>query len=656
MKRVIKTSRDLREAKGALLRKDVYGFSNKPIAAPPNNEYKAYSVVRLVLKYRKETGVTACVIPTQVPASRYSPFVERTVTRGMVGDFSVDRLSRAFINVRLDGDAAAFEKVRPYLMGAIFSNKKSFFTETPRKGVYRDLLRGEDVTIDVSKMIVYGGDEATFVASNGQIKKREVSYFAQNLPGFDAKWMLDELTYGLVGRLEAAGRTAETKKQIAQLSTRLGQPSAPAVEGLEVRTEAYLMGIYDPRWDGEIYVSGDFARDWCADRLGENFIVDRRAVKGMTFQCRPHMCKGNGSVVSRDYMTHFLVSHEWEPIVLIRSEISEEDQIAFDTAVWSKGKEGKFAGKIVLLVDSIDDLHRYGVEVFTDLNGLKETFDLSRRSGLNVLAITGEDEDEGRKTSTQTFATYLAADKKSARDIFVAATKKEVEHVYSSIMEEDGRAPSYIESFDEKDKANYGQLFASVAPGFARKVWAPMFRTIVNNAMEGLDTKISNSNVPIDGTQGFLVVDPAIDFGFESLKFDAGIAEVFCRDIEGKEGILNRYPAANLFAFTRVVGVTVDVLVERAKEAGLDEECVKLFKARIAAIPDGIIVVPADTLLAAKHDGWDFDGDHGNIVVEEEVLEITNDLTSEVVMICENEEEYLDILNQNGMQSGSSFN
>ena len=84
--------------------------------------------------------------------------------------------------------------------------------------------------------------------------------------------------------------------------------------------------------------------------------------------------------------------------------------------------------------------------------------------------------------------------------------------------------------------------------------------------------------------------------------------------------------------------------MERAKEAGLNEECVKLFKARVAAIPDGIIVVPADTLLAAKHDGWDFDGDHGNIVVEEKVLEITKNLTSEVVMICENEEEVKDIL------------
>ena len=351
-------------------------------------------------------------------------------------------------------------------------------------------------------------------------------------------------------------------------------------------------------------------------------------------------------MVSRDYMTHFLCSHEWEPVVLIRSEVSEEDQIAFDTAVWSKGKEGKFAGKVVLVIDSIDDLHRYGVEVFTDLNGLKETFDLSRRSGLNVLAITGEDEDEGRKTSTQTFATYLAADRAAAKSVFVTAAEKEVDRVYSFIMEDDGRAPSFVEAFEGRDKANYGQLFAGVAPGFARKVWAPMFRTIVNNAMEGLDTKISNSNVPIDGTQGFLVVDPAIDFGFESLKFNAGVAEVFCRDIESKEGILNRYPAANLFAFTRVIGVTVDVLVKRAKEAGLNEECIKLFKARIAAIPDGIIVVPANTLLAAKHDGWDFDGDHGNIVVEEKVLEITKNLTSEVVMICENEEEVKSILSR----------
>jgi hypothetical protein len=314
--------------------------------------------------------------------------------------------------------------------------------------------------------------------------------------------------------------------------------------------------------------------------------------------------------------------------------------MAFNQAVWSKGKEGPFAGKVILLVDSLEDLKRYGVDIFTDLNGLKETFDIRYKTGLNVLAMTGEDEKMGRKTSTQTFATYISANKEVAESVFADGVKKLVDKVWSDVAESEGRAPSYVDEFEGRDRANYGQLFSSVVPGFGREIWAPLYRGTVRNALKGLDRDVSNLNVPIEGTQGFLVVDPAIDFGFKSLKFEGNVVEVFCRDIEGKEGILNRYPAANLFAFSRVIGVSADTLIERAKEAGLDDEAVKLFESRIRSLADGIIVVPADELLAAKHDGWDFDGDHANIVVNKKILEITSEFYSEVVKICEDKEGY----------------
>ena len=638
MARVIKNSRELREMRGEILKKDVRGFAYAPENAPEEEGYKAYNVARLVVLC-SNGEINAHVAPTQVPASRYSPFVEGTIAPVMCGGFSVERFSRAFINVRFMGDAEKWAKAKELLSGNIFFDGKTYYVETVREGVWRDLLKGKDVPAkDEGEVVVYGG--ASYIASNGQIKKKEVSFFASNLPGFDSRFMINALTYGLVDQLEGYEREASTPKQVAQLSTRLAQPAAPAVEGKEVRNCAYLMGIYDARWDGQLYLSQDFAHEWVQDRLGERFYVPFKAVKGLTFQCRPHLCKGNASVVTREYMDHFLISHGWEPVVLVRDEVSMRDQMAFNQAVWSKGKEGPFAGKVVFLVDSLEDLKKYGAEIFTDLNGLKETFDIRYKTGLNVLAMTGEDEEFGRKTSTQTFATYISANKEVAESVFEDGVKKLVDKVWHDVAESEGHAPSYVDEFAGRDRANYGQLFSSVVPGFGREIWAPLYRGTVRNALKGLDRDVSNLNVPIEGTQGFLVVDPAIDFGFKSLKFEGNVVEVFCRDIEGKEGILNRYPAANLFAFSKVIGVTADTLVERAKEAGLDDEALALFESRIRSLADGIIVVPADELLAAKHDGWDFDGDHANIVTNQKVLEITSEFYSEVVKICEDKEEY----------------
>lgn len=638
MARVINNSRELREMRSEILKKDVRGFAYVPEDAPMEEGYKAYSVARLVI-FCGEGAVFAHVAPTQVPASRYSPFVEGTIAPAMCGGFSVERFSRAFINVRFGCDADHWEEVKDLLSGNIYYDGKTYYVETVREGVWCDLLKKKDVpALSMDEVVVYGG--ASYIASNGQIKKKEVSFFASNLPGFDSRFMVNALTYGLVDQLEGHEREAKTAKQVAQLSTRLAQPAAPAVEGKEVRNCAYLMGIYDARWDGQLYLSQDFAHEWVQDRLGDRFYVPFKAVKGLTFQCRPHLCKGNASVVTREYMDHFLVAHGWEPVVIVRDEVTMKDQMAFNQAVWSKGKEGPFAGKVVFLVDSLADLKKYGVSIFTDLNGLKETFDIRYKTGLNVLAMTGEDEEFGRKTSTQTFATYISANKEVAESVFADGVKKLVDKVWHDVSESEGHAPSYVDEFAGRDRANYGQLFSSVVPGFGREIWAPLYRGTVRNALKGLDRDVSNLNVPIEGTQGFLVVDPAIDFGFKSLKFEGNVVEVFCRDIEGKEGILNRYPAANLFAFSRVIGVSADTLIERAKEAGLDDTALKLFESRIRSLADGIIVVPADELLAAKHDGWDFDGDHANIVTNEKILEITSEFYSEVVKICEDKEEY----------------
>lgn len=646
---VLRKPEEVISLRSRILRKDVSAYEKMP--SVPVDEYRGYSVAQLLLgNYKTKSGEimeTNKVFLTQVPASRKSPYIEGTITREQVCGLTVDRFSKAFVNVRIDNAADPQSILTKIRLGVWESNGKYYFHVGKK---YVEVEQGAEFDSLPATAIHYG---ANSTASNGQIKSKEITLYAENLPGFDPAEMLDELTFGLVHQLEANRRESKTVKQVAQLSTRLAQPDAPAVEGgVHFHVEAYYMGIYNPLWDGESYVSANFAADWVEERLGRKiFHVLPSAVKGLCFQARPHMVKGNSSVLSREALTDFLSSRTWKPVVIERTSVSPEEQKAFNEAIWSKGKNGSFAGKIVVICDHRSDIGKYGVELFTDLNGLKETFDLRTTTGLNVLDMTAEEEDL-RRTSTQTFATYCVADYERAKVLHDRAVKGMLEKKVSGLfdVEEDGILGDELASDSHKhlsihdfdhEGVNWEDASRTVAPRFYSKVWRPGYKRIVSKMIEGLDTKFGRSNLDIEGTYGVIVVDPAIDYGFNSLRFDSEKCEVLAPALrDGTMGLMNRFPMANCFGQSKIVAVSKKELVDRAWRYAsadgddlFDLDSLKYYVERINAVPEGVVVVPASQSLMNKHDGWDFDGDHVNIVTDSDYVALYDLIGSMIVDI-----------------------
>ena len=646
---VLRKPEEVIAVRSRILRKDVTAYGRKPNA--PVDEYRGYSVAQLLLgNYKKKTGEvveTNKVFLTQVPASRRSPYIEGTIAREQICGLTVDRFSKAFVNVRIDNAADPQSILTKLRLGVWESNGKYYFHVGEK---YVEVEQGAEFNSLPATAVHYG---ANSTASNGQIKAKEITLYAENLPGFDPAEMLNELTFGLVHQLKASRRESKTVKQVAQLSTRLAQPDAPAVEGrVHFHVEAYYMGIYNPLWDGESYVSANFAADWVEERLGRKiFHVLPSATKGLCFQARPHMVKGNSSVLSREALTDFLSSRTWKAVVIERTSVSPEEQKAFNEAIWSKGKNGSFAGKVVIICDHRSDIGKYGVELFTDLNGLKETFDLRTTSGLNVLDMTAEEEDL-RRTSTQTFATYCVANYEKAKTLHDRAVKSMLEKKVSGLfgVEEDGILGDELASDSQKhlsihdfdhEGVNWEDAARTVAPRFYSKVWRPGYKRIVSKMIEGLDTKFGRSNLDIEGTYGVIVVDPAIDYGFNSLQFDDGKCEVLAPALrDGTVGLMNRFPMANCFGQSKIVAVSKKELVDRAWRYAaadgddlFDLDSLKYYVERINAVPEGVVVVPASQSLMNKHDGWDFDGDHVNIVTDSDYVALYDLIGSMIVDI-----------------------
>ena len=653
-KRILKRVNQVVAARMLVLKKDILAFQHVPVTKfPDDGVYKAFSVVRLVVSSDSRGAIKTKVTLTQRPASRLSPYVEEHLVSDTVAGIMVDRFCPAFLDVRIEGKENKGELAGGLLSDKIYRYFNDFYVEIDEKSLFhlndsKEVERGVIFESDGSlkdRVLVYGDpDKGCALSSNGQIKKLETTLPCNNLPGFNFEHVLNELTFGLISILKKNPRLAKKVKEQAQLSTRLAQIAAPAVEGLTVGTFAVYMGIYSDLWDGEIYLQDEYVAKWYEDRLGEPYAVLRNAVRGMTLQCRPYMCKGNGSVVSRDYMRGFLGFNFKDVVILERENITEQEQDAFNRAVWTKGRkidgapingELDFAGKLVILCDNKEELKKQGVQVFTDLNGLKETFELTRKSGLNVLDTT--EESEHINTSTQTLATYIVADEKGAHDFFMKKAKSVIKDAYDKVMADEGRS---VTAAEVEGALSPMELGKSLFPKFMRECWQPGYRGIAKNTMKGLSTKLGKCNLMNDGAFCVIAVDPCIDFGFKGLKFEGGVCEVFCKDLKDSEAMMVRFPKANAYGFSVVTPVTVDTLISRAEEAGVSEEHRELLRDRLNSIPEGIAVLPASQSLMDKHDGHDFDGDHVQLTLDEEALSLVKDKDSMIVHICEDMESY----------------
>ena len=650
MVRTIKSNRQLtaHALRQRILRKDVTAFAHD--GHPEGGLYKASYVPTLYVTVTEDAGLEVGNYPILSPANRLSPYTEPFVGPAMVDGRILPRYNRALLNVVVDKTTASVSM--PYFLGSFYEFQGKYYAWDPyrqgeEKPVLRDLLEAQDASEDiVSAMFEEDGSMKSGVhefgnvtaglalSSNGQIKNNSITFWCNNLDEFEFPSIMAKLTCGMTNQVSKNVRVAKKFKELAQQSTRLAQVLAPAVEGINVDVFAVYMGIYSPEVDGILYSQSEFVRDWMQDRLGDGFRVLERAVLGTTQQSRPYMCKGNASVVRRRYMNRFLERQGWEIVVICRNQVTSQVQDDFNRAVWSKGQDGPYAGKLVIVCDTRKQLKEKGVQVFTDLNGLKQTFTLTQKSGYNVLDVT-ECGDGNVKVSTQTAATYFAADAEAAAELLADRTNELVESTKESILAEEGTAPK---ADDFHEGVNLPQLLGKIAPVFYTKVWRPGYRRLVDNAVKGLGNKISNCNVLNEGSYDVFVPDPSVDFGAHLLKFEDGIAEVFCKDFD-EEGMLVRFPKANAYGFSIVEPVTVETLRERAKEAGISSEDLDLLMERYELLAKGIIILPASVALMNKHDGHDYDGDHGQTTTDRESVKIVKSKPSIVVNICETMEE-----------------
>lgn len=565
----------------------------------------------------------------------------------------VSRYCEELLNVEVEGEESLANLYKEiYKIGK--GNETRFAMEDD-KGIYRNVITQK--VIDKADIFTEEGDiregviqynkkgYGALTCTNGQLKRYNITLVANNLPSFDAAAVWNKVTYGCSDIL--CDGSSVKPKEIAQANTRLSAFRAPSCPIAEVKTFAVFMGKMTFQMikggkeyrDGFGFLSSEFLAEGLSLLEPERYYFTPWCCDGLAIQCRPWLNKIMAEVTRRSYINEVISHWLLQTVILERGKISAEDIDAFILGVKSKGKKGKFAGKVVIICDKTEDA--WAIDLFTDLNGLKAPFDPNTKSNLEALDIshTEHDIEHGSRTSTQLLQTLMVANPAATMAFVERIADEWINEKETQLTADVGRAPSWMDFQCEYDCQ---QMIGRVSPAFAHKRYAPLWHSLVDMTFKGYVTGISNLNIPTKGGYCKIVPDTAADFGVRILGVNQDHEIEVVSDVAEHNNVAKfvgvKYPKQGAFEYLRARVISKAEYVTRVTaNPYLTPVQKKLISDHVYHLSGGILMIPAIETIKNMLAGLDFDGDGLSMFFDEELVEIVWEIIPRAVIIDEND-------------------
>ena len=484
----------------------------------------------------------------------------------------------------------------------------------------------------------YDGKYAT--SSAGELKKYVVQlpgqYFGKDKARkLDWASIYDKMSGGAWTIFNGLHKTLNYK-EIAQFAMRMAQSKAPcqALDYVPARVYSVIPGTFQREnvvnvtgekfdfMDGLGFELADYTAELFngADGIRGKYHVTPEACEGQLKQQRPaSVCKQTFLSVNRETMRYLKKVHMpklGEVKILAYKGMTAQQIVAWTEYCMSKGKSGSYTdenGKEIVLADKMVTLVlKEGFEdsepdYLNDFNGQKTVFHPALLMGPRILNIAHLDSTKGY-LSTQVLQSFLAADFENGKAMAMYAAIRDVAKAWKSLNPEvtEGKALSWAdfqgktediidevtgEVTTEVKNINYSELANTVAPGFAKKFWAPAYRSMVDRKLKGLSTKFNKCNFSQRVIHTTLIPDvAAVIAGTQILRENVDTDIVSC--FGNGSGNLSK---------------TEYIAAVQASSA--DDEGKKHAIRLIKKLHRGITAVPASEEAAKAGEGWDYDGD-----------------------------------------------
>jgi len=565
----------------------------------------------------------------------------------------VSRYCEELLNVEVEGEESLANLYKEiYKVG---KGSETRFAIADDKGVYRNVVNDEVIakediftaTGDIKDNVIQYNKKGygALTCTSGQLKRYNITLVANNLPSFDAAAVWNKVTYGCADIL--CDGSSVKPKEIAQANTRLSAFRAPSCPIAKVKTFAVFMGKMTFQMikggkeyrDGFGFLSSEFLAEGLSSLEPDRYYFAPWCCDGLAVQCRPWLNKIMAEVTRRAYINEVISHWLLQTVILERGKISAEDAAAFILGVKSKGKKGKFAGKVVVICDKTEDA--WAIDLFTDLNGLKAPFDPNTESDLEALDVshTEHEIEQGSRTSTQLLQTLMIADPSATMAFVERIADNWIAQKEEQLTSDVGRAPSWM---DFQSKYDCQQMISSISPAFAHKHYAPLWHSVVDGMFKGYVTGIGNLNIPTKGSYFKIVPDTAADFGVRILGVNKNYEIEVVADVAEQNGIERfvgvKYPKQGAFEYLRARVITKAEYITRVTaHPELTPVQKKLISDHVYHLSGGILMIPAIETIKNMLAGLDFDGDGLSGFFDEELVEIVWNIIPRAVIIDEND-------------------
>lgn len=715
------------QKKGTIIVASKEAFNNlKPLVQKKSGE--GFEITSLEVSVDAKKGI-ACMPSTVVqPAGRLNKYVENLVgpldiasyvqketfkdTNGKEVTFGKPehhrRFFRGLVNIEVK-DAAALELLNDRPIGRINRTDKAtgrvfetWILDLGLEDKYLNLISGKVqpkshgvCNSDGSwkeDILWYNTDLGYDTTTPGQIKHKEITSPAANLPGFDMAAVMTKLTYGGIDRVQhlidmgLIDEENASLKMVAQLSTRWAQWRAAQADVAEVKTLVLYGGKVKGSigmdgnpyeyGDGEGFATSAFFADACNDALvnqglvlpngAPKYYILPDAVVEEHYQGRHWMAKEKKRVVDGLYLQRGmdrLISGDKSRICYIYREDgvakNAVKQYLLDTLIhlkeknekkkgelseWQKGldklrgeltdpaaikewealaalpagTQNPYKGKLIVICPndgySIDD-----TDAFSDLNGMKTTFDVTMASCINMM-LMGHSDGEAH-TSGQLAATLMSADTEWALDFFNRKGFETAETATRKFLNAEGHAPSY-EDFTRPTGINCSDILQTVMPRFIRDHYQPEYRRAVETKLNGIVNDAARLRIGIEGEHEYASPDPSVFLtGKQILKATKTKVECLCKDLdEDADALAIKYPKMGDHEYMIVHAIGWKEVVLRAVAHGMKPVDIYLMYLTATHLSSGAMNVAACQILAYLLAGYDNDGDHFMLIKNSEIV------------------------------------
>lgn len=433
----------------------------------------------------------------------------------------------------------------------------------------------------------FGGKEGGQISTNSNLKKGILTLLNNNNVERIHK-IMDTIDYGCLSSF--IGKTV-TSEKAAKLASRLGNWMAVKEDGQFVENFAIYFGEF---------ANGDL------DGMSFTTLVKT----GCAVQNRAYLCKTVSLGITVQTMDTIINSLDKDPIVIDRSNITDDLNKEIRAAIDCKGKGTRFENH-VLIIKSTEG----GAQYLADMNVLKASFDVRRMSTLNVIKEFGGKESTA-SLSSQILTKLMFQSPLNAKEVFKAAheralsdkfTFKPVKATKETVMN-DGFFTNSILDIDPDAMRKYG--------------W--VFRNSIDQVLMGDRSALNEFHMPIEGANKVMIGDLGALFGVKLLNAD----EIFSNGLDAVvEYTSFKFPTFDQREYANVRNIA-DVIYDRIADA-VNEE--KLTAEQGAMLHDlcqdldnAVVMYAAMPIVKARQAGFDFDGDCA-IFIKSDILGMKNE-------------------------------